>query len=60
MNFNPLDNNGNFEGFCIIKSVDAKTTARGDSYLDLTLSDKDGEINAKLWRYTPEVHGASG
>ncbi len=57
MNFTPLDNNGLVEGFCIIKSVDSKTTARGDSYLDMMLSDKDGEINAKLWRYTPELHG---
>ncbi len=60
MNFTPLDNNGNFEGFCIIKSIDAKTTARGDTYLDMMLSDKDGEINAKLWRYNPELHGTYG
>ncbi len=58
MNFNPLDNNGLVEGFCIIKSIDCKTTTRGDSYLDMMLSDKDGEINAKLWRYTPELHGS--
>ncbi len=57
MNFTPLDNNGLVEGFCLIKTVDAKTTTRGDSYLDMMLSDKDGEINAKLWRYTPELHG---
>ncbi len=58
MNFTPLDNNGLVEGFCLIKTVDAKTTTRGDSYLDMMLSDKDGEINAKLWRYTPELHGS--
>ncbi len=57
MNFTPLDNNGLVEGFCIVKSVDVKTSARGDSYLDMTLSDKDGEINAKLWRYSKEMHG---
>ena len=57
MNFNPLDNNGLVEGFCIIKSVDQKTSTRGDSYLDMTLSDKDGEINGKLWRYSKELHG---
>ncbi len=57
MNFTPLDNNGTVEGFCIIKSIDVKTSTRGDSYLDMMLSDKDGEINAKLWRYTKEIHG---
>ncbi|MBQ6847846.1 MAG: HD domain-containing protein [Clostridia bacterium] len=57
MNFTPLDNNGLVEGFCIIKSVDVKTSTRGDSYLDMMLSDKDGEINAKLWRYDRQIHG---
>lgn len=57
MNFTPLDNNGLVEGFCIIKSVDCKTSSRGDSYLDMMLGDADGEINAKLWRYSKEIHG---
>lgn len=57
MNFTPIDNNALVEGFCLIKSLDKKTSSKGDNYLDLTLSDSDGEINAKLWRYTPDVHG---
>lgn len=57
MNFNPLDNNGLVEGYCIIKSIDVKTSTRGDSYLDMMLSDADGEINAKLWRYSKDLHG---
>ncbi len=57
MNFTPIDNNGLSEGFCIIKSIDKKTSSKGDSYLDITLGDSDGEINAKLWRYNPAVHG---
>lgn len=57
MNFTPIDNKGLVEGFCIIKSIDKKTSSKGDSYLDITLADSDGEINAKLWRYAPEVHG---
>ncbi len=57
MNFTPIDNNALVEGFCLIKSVDKKTSSKGDTYLDLTLSDSDGEINAKLWRYVAEVHG---
>lgn len=57
MNFTPIDNNSLVEGFCLIKSVDKKTSSKGDSYLDMTLGDSEGEINAKLWRYAPEVHG---
>lgn len=60
MNFTPLDNNGLVEGFCVIKSIDCKTTSKGDSYLDMMLGDKDGEINAKLWRYSKEQHGEYG
>ncbi len=57
MNFTPIDNRGLVEGFCIIKSIDQKTSTKGDSYLDMMLGDSDGEINAKLWRYSPELHG---
>lgn len=57
MNFTPIDNNSLVEGFCIIKNVEKKTSSKGDSYLDMTLGDADGEINAKLWRYSPEIHG---
>lgn len=57
MNFTPVDNNGRVEGFCLIKTVEQKTSSKGDSYLDITLGDADGDINAKLWRYQPEVHG---
>ncbi|MGN1080687.1 MAG: 3'-5' exoribonuclease YhaM family protein [Acutalibacteraceae bacterium] len=54
--------NGIAEGFCIIKTSDRRTTQKGKSYLDLTLSDKGGEVNAKMWDYNPELHGefASG
>ncbi len=57
MNFTPIDNNGLVDGFCIIKSIDQKTSSKGDSYLDMMLGDADGEINAKLWRYSKELHG---
>ena len=57
MNFTPIDNNGTVDGFCLIKSLDKKTSSKGDTYLDMTLSDAEGEINAKLWRYNPAVHG---
>lgn len=57
MNFTNLDNNGRVEGYCLVKSVDIKTSSKGDSYLDMTLGDSDGEINAKLWRYQSDVYG---
>ncbi len=57
MNFTPIDNNGTVDGFCIIKSIDQKTSSKGDTYLDIMLGDATGEINAKLWRYSKEQHG---
>lgn len=56
MNFTQLSN-GQYEGFAIIKQCDRKTTAKGSEYLDIKLSDRDGEINAKLWDYSPLMHG---
>ncbi len=47
MNFTQFNKNGGVEGFCLIKTVDRKMTAKGVPYLDLTLADPDGEINAK-------------
>lgn len=57
MNFTPIDNNGLVDGFCLIKSIEQKTSSKGDCYLDIMLGDKSGEINAKLWRYQKEIHG---
>lgn len=57
MNFNTIDDSGRVEGFCLVKSVEKKTSSKGDVYLDFTLSDASGEMNAKLWRYIPAEHG---
>lgn len=56
MNFK-IDANGRVEGFCLVKSVEQKTSSKGDTYLDFTLSDTTGEINGKLWRYESSEHG---
>ena len=56
MNFTELDD-GRVDGFAIVKSVEKKTSSKGDTYLDFTLGDKTGEINGKLWRYSPAEHG---
>lgn len=57
MNFTPVDNNGRVDGYCLVKSVEQKTSTKGDTYLDFTLGDNSGEINGKLWRYSALEHG---
>lgn len=44
------------EGYCLIKSLEKKTTAKGLTYLDLVLSDSSGEIVAKFWDYKENMH----
>ena len=58
MNFTCVNNStGALEGFCLVKSVEQKTNIKGQAFLDLTLMDSGGEVNAKLWDYRPETHG---
>ena len=57
MNFKEIGNNGLVEGFAVIKQCDKKMTKNGSYYLDLVLSDKDGEIFAKVWDYNESAHG---
>ena len=45
------------DGFLMIKSAEKKVTAKGMTYLDLMLCDKESEISAKLWDYKEEVQG---
>lgn len=51
MNFLQIGTTAAYEGFCLIKSVEKKLTAKGIPYLDLVLADNSGEIGAKLWDY---------
>jgi len=44
-----LENNERIDGFYLVKSVELKTSSNNKKYLDFTLGDKTGEINAKLW-----------
>jgi len=39
------------QGFFLVKSVAVKTAANNNKYIDFTLADQTGEINAKLWDY---------
>lgn len=57
MNFTPLNQFGQCEGFAMITKADKKVTAKGKDYLDLTLSDASGEISAKYWDYNVAVDG---
>lgn len=45
------------EGFCLVKSVQLRVNVKGAEYLDFTLSDAEGEVNAKLWDYQSAMHG---
>ncbi len=54
MNFKDVGN-GQVEGFAVIKHCEVKSAKNGSTYLDLTLSDKEGEIFAKIWDYTPSL-----
>lgn len=47
---------GACEGYAIVKSSEIKTTAKGAPYLDMTLADTSGEINAKIWDYSGEPY----
>lgn len=58
MQFAPIDGKNLVEGFCLVKKCDVKTSAKGDQYLDLLLGDRTGEIYAKLWSYSPLLHGS--
>ena len=38
-----------FEGYLIVRSAEQRASANGKNYLDITLADKSGSINAKMW-----------
>ena len=38
-----------FEGYLIVRSAEQRASANGKKYLDMTLADKSGSINAKMW-----------
>ena len=57
MNFQPFNKTGTVEGFCLVKTLEKKMTAKGVPFLDFTLADSSGEIGAKLWDYKEELQG---
>ena len=49
-----------FEGFLLARSSEQRASSNGSKYLDMTLCDRTGEINAKMWdgTVTPPKTGA--
>lgn len=43
------------QSFFLVKAAEYKTTSNNKSYLDLTLVDQTGDINAKLWDHSAEM-----
>ena len=38
-----------FEGFLLVRMADQRQANNGQKYLDMTLGDRTGEVNAKVW-----------
>ena len=49
-----------YEGFLIVRSAEQRAASNGKFYLDMTLADRSGSINAKMWDGTvqPPVAGS--
>ena len=43
--------NDRIDGFFVIKNAECRTASNSKKYLDFTIADKTGEINAKYWNY---------
>ncbi|MBR5753075.1 MAG: HD domain-containing protein [Clostridia bacterium] len=44
-----------YDLFALVKRIEVKTSAKGQKYMDLTLGDKDGDVDAKFWDYEEGV-----
>lgn len=42
------------DGFYLVKSFEVKKTTNGKQYIDMSLVDKTGEINSKIWEYSED------
>ena len=43
-----------FDGFLLVRTSEQRAASNGSKYLDMTLCDRSGEINAKMWDATVE------
>lgn len=44
-----------YDLFALVKRIEVKTSSKGQKYMDLTLGDKDGDVDAKYWDYQEGV-----
>ena len=49
MHLADINRDDRFEGYLIVRSAEQRASANGKNYLDMTLADKSGSINAKMW-----------
>ena len=52
--------NESFEGFVLIKTFQVKTGQTGKNFVDLTIADAHGEMNAKIWNYNETQFASYG
>ncbi len=52
-----MNANSSNDNFWLIKTAEKKVNVKGAAYLDITVCNKEGEMNAKLWDYSEPVHG---
>ena len=41
--------NAAFDGFLLVRNAQQRTASNGSKYLDMTLTDISGDVNAKMW-----------
>ena len=51
MKLKVIDANGTLQGFVLVKSCEKKITKNGSSYLDLSISDGETDVVAKIWDF---------
>ncbi len=51
MKLKEIDNNGTLQGYVLVKSCEKKTTKTGSTYLDMSISDGETDVVAKLWDF---------
>ncbi len=52
-----LQKDDKFEGYLLVRSSEQRVGNNGSSYLDLTLADNTGDMNAKVWNTQAPVPG---
>ncbi len=56
MNYIPVgQRDDTYDLYALVKRIEVKTSAKGQKYMDLTLGDKTGEVDAKYWDYMEGV-----